>query len=301
MANQELSATLVSAPVPQIDPQTTVIFRTREAVHWEQEKIAPEEAVSEEPPTEQPAVSPSARLVKLLREYPFPIGAAAAVLVVAIVLVSIYVSNAPVRADLALRNKAQQLEQQKDWAAALAAFESLASSNRALANVGRENADRLKKLLDQENSLFGKAQDSEAAGKLSDARNLYEETVNLHGDREQQARNAINTLNSSVIDLEAPRAKNKRDSHVTAVPAGKSQTSQKEPPKPPGEACQLIQSDVIRRLERADRLRGQGQYADAERLYRAVLACDPNSDRAKSGLDKAQKGQQTDGKLPPSN
>jgi serine/threonine protein kinase len=301
MVNQELSATLVSGPVPHIDPQTTVIFRTREAVQWEQETLAPEESVSEEPPAELPVASPSARLVKLLREYPFPIGAAAVVLVVAIVLGSIYVSNAPARADLALRNQAQQLEQQKNWPAALAAFESLAGSNRALANVGRENADRLKKLLDQENSLFAKAQDSEAAGKLTDAKNFYEQTAGLRGNREQETVAAIAALNSKLAGLESTRAGNKRGSHVTTSSTSKSTSTAKETPKPTGQPCQLIASDVVRHLERADRVRGLGQYVDAERLYKDVIACEPNNDRAKFGLDKALKGQQTDGKLSPSN
>ncbi len=301
VVNQDLSATLVSGPVPRTDPQTTVIFRTREAVQWEQEHLGPDDEAPEAVPAESAAVPASAHAVQFFRDYPFPIGAAAVVFVVAILLTFFYVSNASARADVALRNKAQQLEQQKNWPAALAAFESLAGTNRALAIVGRENADRLKKLLDQENSLFARAQDSEAARKLSDAKNFYEEAAKLHGDRELQALKAIETLNSKLIPPESPQPKNKRDSRTTTIDAGKSHTSKTETPKPSQERCQLIPSDVVRRLDRADRLRGEGQYADAERLYRAVLACEPNSDRAKFGLDKALKGQQTDGKLPPSN
>jgi len=301
VVNQDLSATLVSGPVPRTDPQTTVIFRTREAVQWEQEHLGPDDEAPEAVPAESAAVPASAHAVQFFRDYPFPIGAAAVVFVVAILLTFFYVSNASARADVALRNKAQQLEQQKNWPAALAAFESLAGTNRALAIVGRENADRLKKLLDQENSLFARAQDSEAARKLSDAKTLYEDAANLHGDREPQAVAAIAALNSKLTPPEPSQVISKRGQHVATVPAGKSQTSQKQTPKTPAETCQLIPSDVVRRLDRADRLRGDGHYADAERLYRAVLACQPDSDRAKNGLNKAIIGQQTDGKVAPSN
>jgi eukaryotic-like serine/threonine-protein kinase len=301
MVNQELSATLVSGPVPQLDPQTTVIFRTREAVQWEQEHLGPQEETQEAPPADPAVVPASGRVLQFLRDYPFPLGAAAVVLVVAIVLVSIYVSNASARADVALRNKAQQLEQQKNWPAALAAFESLAGTNRAMANAGRENADRLKKLLDQENSFFAKAQDSESAGKLPEAKKLYEDAANLHGDREPQAVAAIAALNSKLVALESTRNGNKRGLHVISSSSARSTSTAKETPKPAGQPCQLIASDVLRHLERADRVRGQGQYVDAERLYKDVIACEPNNDRAKFGLDKAIKGQQTDGQLSPSN
>jgi hypothetical protein len=73
-----------------------------------------------------------------------------------------------------------------------------------------------------------------------------------------------------------------------------------EPPETSAETCQRIASDVVRRLERADRVRGEGHYADAERLYRDVLAGQPDNERAKNGLNKALIGQQTDGRLPPS-
>ena len=55
------------------------------------------------------------------------------------------------------------------------------------------------------------------------------------------------------------------------------------------------------RLERADNERGNGHYEDAERLYKQVLACQPNNERAISGLAKTKKGQQMEQHLPPSN
>jgi eukaryotic-like serine/threonine-protein kinase len=300
LAKQEFSATVASSLGTQLDPQTTVIFRTGDAVRWEEAHLGTDEAASEPPPAEPPDVSTSARLGQFLREYPFPIGAVALVLGVAIVLVSFRGLNASAREDVALRNKAQQLEEQKNWPAALAAYEGLAGSQRALANVGRENADRLKKLLDRENSLITKAQVYEGAGKLPEAKNLYQEAANLHGDKEQQARSAIEKLNSVVTPAEHPPVTNKRAARVITSPAGKKQSARDETPKTAGESCRLIPSDVARRLERADRTRGQGQYGDAERLYKDVLACEPNNERAINGLAKTRKAIEAERSSPPS-
>jgi len=298
---QEFSATVVSSVGTQPDPQTTVIFRAGESVHWEQAHLGSDEASSERPPAESPVVTASALLGRFLRDYPFPIGAAAVVLVVAIALVSFRVSNASARRDVALRNKAQQLEEQKNWPAALAVYESLAGNQRALANVGRENAERLRKLLERETSLFAEAHDSEVAGKLPDAKNLYQEAADLHGDGEQQALGAIETLNSTLIPAEHPQPGKKQPSHVAADSASKSPSVREETPKLPSESCQLIPSDVARHLERADRARGRGEYVDAERQYKDVLACEANNERASTGLAKTKQAEEAERKLSPSN
>jgi tetratricopeptide (TPR) repeat protein len=301
LVKQQFSATVISSLGTQPDPQTTVVFRAGQAVQWEQAHLGPGEAASEPPPAEVPVVSVSARLVRLLREYPFPIGAVAVVLAVAIVVVSFRGSNASAREDVALRNKAQQLEEQKIWPAALAAFDSLAGTQRALANVGRENAERLRKLLDRENSLFAKAHAFEVAGKLPEAKNLYQEAAGLHGDKEQQALSAIVELNSKLIPREPARVANKRDSHVTNGPADKSSIVPKETPKTRGESCQLIASDVARHLERADRARARGEYDDAERQYKDVLTCEPNNERASTGLARTRKAKEAERSLPQPN
>ena len=297
----EFSATVVSGLGSQPDPQETVFYRAGEVVQWEQAHLGTDEAASEPPPSVPlPAVSGAARLVRLLRDYPFPIGAVAVVLAVAIVVVSFRGSNASAREDVALRNKAQQLEEQKNWPAALAAFENLAANQRTLANVGRENADRLRKLLERENSFLAKAQASETAGRLPEAKNLYQAAAGLHGDREQQTLSAIEKLDSALKPPERPPVTEKRASHVTPVPAGKSQTARKESPKTAGEPCQLIASDVVRHLERAERARAGGQYVDAERQYKDVLACEPNNERAKTGLARTRKAEESERSLPPS-
>ena len=200
---------------------------------------------------------------------------------------------------MALRNKAQQLEEQKNWPAALAAFENLAGNHRTLAGVGRENADRLKKLLNRENLLLAKGHESEVAGKLPEAKSLYQEAADLHGDREQQALGAIETLDSKLIPAEHPQPIKKQALHVTANSAGKSSSVRKETSKTASESCQLIPSDVARHLERAERARARGEYVDAERQYKDVLACEPGNERATIGLAKTRKAEEAERNLSP--
>ena len=113
------------------------------------------------------------------------------------------------RRDLALLNYAQQLEQQKNWPAAQTAFETLSDNHRELASVGRENADRLKKLLDREKSIFARAQASEGSGDLTGAKSLYQQAADLHGTRNRRPE-----LNTKLIPAEFPRGSSKRVSHV---------------------------------------------------------------------------------------
>jgi predicted Ser/Thr protein kinase len=299
VAKQEFSATVVSSLGNPPDSQATVFYRAGEMVQWEQAHLGTDEAASEPSPSVPlPVVSGSARLVHLLRQYAFPIGAVTVVLAVAIVFVSFRGSNASAREDAALRNKAQQLEELKNWPAALATYESLAGSQRALANVGRENAERLRKLLERENSLIAKAQESELVGKLPEAKTFYQEAASLHGDKEQQAFSAIEKLNAKLIPPDLPRVPNKRASRVTDNSAGKSPSVPKGTPKPAAQSCQLIASDVARHLERAERARAGGQYVDAERLYKDVLACEPNNERASTGLTRTKKAEESDRTVP---
>ncbi len=132
VVKQEFSATVVAGLGAQPDPQATVFYRAGELVQWEQAHLGADEAASEPPPSAPlPVVSGAARLLGLLRAYAFPIGAVAVVLAVAIVFVAFRGSNTSAREDAALRNTAQQLEEQKNWPAALAAYEGLAGSQRA--------------------------------------------------------------------------------------------------------------------------------------------------------------------------
>jgi hypothetical protein len=67
-----------------------------------------------------------------------------------------------------------------------------------------------------------------------------------------------------------------------AADAAKSQANQ---PKVVAGNCDLEANLVPKMLEQAERSRVQGNYPAALRQYRAVLACDRNNARARSGLD----------------
>ncbi len=59
--------------------------------------------------------------------------------------------------------------------------------------------------------------------------------------------------------------------------------------------CQLIPSSISIYLNRADRNRGEGNYADAEREYNAVLECDPQNERALDGVKRTKEARAISG------
>ena len=284
-----LAATADSGASSGSPPDSTMVFPSPASgsAPLDESLLALGDAAAQEtPPSVQ---SPwRSRLLQTVRAKPLPFGVGLLLLLTAVAGLSFYPSNRPTKEDLELRVQAQKLEQRKDWPASLASFEALARTPRSLAKVGRENALRLRKLLDQENSLWAEAQDCESKGDLSCATDLYQQVVGLHGDKEQLAVDAI-----AHIDLPAPPSPPKPTGTHTAHTKGSSsvhpEIAAKASPKVSGESCQLIPSDVIRHLDRADHYSGEGLYVDAERLYNDVLACDPNNERARSGLDRTRK------------
>lgn len=229
------------------------------------------------------------RLVQTVRTKPLTFGLGFAFLLTAIVSLSIYSSNRPTPEDFELRTQAQKLEQQKDWPAALAGFEALARTRRSFASFGRENASRLRNLLDRENSLLADARGQESRGDTSGAKSLYERVAALHGDKEQFAVDAIARLMPLLEPLPTARESDMGPSSGKVKSSGKSQAASRAPARTSGESCQLIPTDVIRHLQRAERDSGNGKYDDAERLYNDVLACEPNNERARTGLEHTRK------------
>lgn len=79
--------------------------------------------------------------------------------------------------------------------------------------------------------------------------------------------------------------------------AGKSPAEASENPVPaqaaipaPVPGCTLGM-DAGRLVSLGEQSRGRGDYADAVRIFREVLACDPNNTAAREGLDKATQAQ----------
>src|SRR5215470_11718585 len=118
-----------------------------------------------------------------------------------------------------------------------------------------------------------------------------------NGDKDSSALAAIARL--TLVELPShAKTTDKPSSREEGGAVRKAKPASKEPKG--GESCQLIPSDVIRHLERADRDRGSGLYGDAERLYKDVLACEPNNDHARNGLDRTRKARDAEQNSPSS-
>jgi hypothetical protein len=65
-------------------------------------------------------------------------------------------------------------------------------------------------------------------------------------------------------------------------------------PAPPAPAANcILGANAGRYVALAEQARGRGNYADAIRIFREVLDCDPSNVAARDGLDKAQRGAQS--------
>jgi hypothetical protein len=81
-------------------------------------------------------------------------------------------------------------------------------------------------------------------------------------------------------------------SHTVAKPVVNQpvQPEVKTPPAPSAECA--LGGQIPQYVGLAEQARGRGDYANAVRIFREVLACDPNNAGAKEGLAKALQGQQ---------
>jgi hypothetical protein len=205
----------------------------------------------------------------------------------------------------AIRDHAEQLEQQKNWPEALKEYENLAGSGGALASFGSEHASTLKARINHESSLISKARADESKGNLPEAKQLYQQAAGLHGDREQEALSSLQSLSSRVVVPQPPPASKQpvpelKPSKTAKAPeplVAQPKPTQQVPPPAPAPAptpapvarnCQLIPSDIPIYLDRAEQNRAGGNYADAERQFNAVLECDPQNTRALAGFSRTK-------------
>jgi hypothetical protein len=84
----------------------------------------------------------------------------------------------------------------------------------------------------------------------------------------------------------AGKQTNSQAQHKTATEKHPSQ-----PPATPSAPCTL-QGDPSRYINFAEQARGRGDYANAIRRFREILACDPSSNAAREGLNRAIQGQE---------
>jgi serine/threonine protein kinase len=220
-------------------------------------------------------------------------------LMVLIVTVPYFILQKRTQDEIAVRDLAQRLEQQRNWPEALKQYENLSRRNGALSGVGFERAGSLKKLLDQESALMSKARDDETTGNLSEAKLLYQQAADLHGDKEQDALDAAARLNNEKKYPEELTAFGK------PVVAGKAKnviigprSGGKNAPEVNAGNCQLLTSDISIYLGMADRNRAGGKYVDAEREYDDVLSCDPRNERALEGLTRTKEAKALPNRAP---
>jgi hypothetical protein len=82
-------------------------------------------------------------------------------------------------------------------------------------------------------------------------------------------------------------------SHTLAKPAAAQPQPVQEVKAPPAPSAECtLGADTSRYVGLGEQARGRGDYANAVRIFREVLACDPNNAGAKEGLQKALQGQQ---------
>jgi serine/threonine protein kinase len=291
-AEEALSATAVSGARPQ--PELVIMAPPvpRPSAAHEESVLHLDEPVARKTSAEPLARNPFLpRAVQMIRAKPVPFGTVALLLLTAIVSMSYAVASRPTKRDLALRAQAQHFEQEKNWPAALSIFETLAHSRSNLAGVGRDNAARLTKLLGQEHSLQAQAHDRETAGDLAGAQQIYQQIASLHGDGEQSALSSVQRLDAALSISRLPPTPD--TSHQQSkISIDSAETQGKETSKTVTQRCQLDSEDVPRRLERAANEHGNGHYIDAERLYKEVLACQPNNAHAREGLEKTRKAKE---------
>ena len=193
-------------------------------------------------------------------------------------------------------HRATQDEQNKKWPDAAAEYQTLAAGNGSLAAQAGQEYTRLSALLEQEKDLKQNAEQARTAKSFDQAGTLLTQLADLHGDMEeaalkekidvaQEAQLEADALQAKVAPPNLPRTKRTDDkpSGKKSAPANPEVTAQQNP------GCELSASDLPVRLNRADRNSAQGNYDSAEREYLAVLACQPNNEQARIGLERTRK------------
>ncbi len=147
----------------------------------------------------------------------------------------------PSAVELQLKQRAQQLWDQRKVEEALAKWHELESVHGSLQGEAAKEILRLEKLSQQEKGLFARAQAAQAQNQYAEAIGLYQQVVNLDGVLKNEALQSLATVNQLVT--------------------GKSPTE--------------IEKDAY---ARAEVLYKQGKYEEARDSYLQVIALDlPNS------------------------
>jgi hypothetical protein len=89
-----------------------------------------------------------------------------------------------------------------------------------------------------------------------------------------------------------PAEKPHTAAHPATRPASQPAEAAEQKTAPAAQPACALAMDTGRLVTLAEQDRGRGDYANAIRIFREVLACDPNNAAARSGLDKTLSAQQ---------
>ncbi|MGA7622498.1 MAG: protein kinase [Candidatus Acidiferrales bacterium] len=192
--------------------------------------------------------------------------------------------------------RATEDEHEKRWSTAAAEYKAVAAGKGAVAAQAGKELSRLSALLEKESGLKQGIEQARMANSYDQAEILLTQLANLHGDMEEAALSEKNEVEQEAqLQATVLRAKDeKAELEPEAGPADKGNTKKFAMTKPgvPAQkdsSCQLSASDLPVRLNRANRNSALGDYDSAEREYIAVLACQPNNEQARVGLERTRK------------
>jgi serine/threonine protein kinase len=211
-------------------------------------------------------------------------------------LLALRITNETAKKERSAFRQATADENDKSWPEAVTEYQTLAEGHGALAVQAGKEYTRLAALLEKEKDLKQKAEQARTAKSYDQAEILLTQLADLHGDMEEAALKEKNEV-AQAAQLEKAALKVKREEPKLARatrPDVKESAEKRAPLNPevttqtnPG--CELSSSDLPVRLNRADRNSAQGNYDSAEREYLAVLACQPNNEQARIGLERTRK------------
>lgn len=184
-------------------------------------------------------------------------------------------------------HEATKDEHDKRWPGAVTEYKTLAGGHGALAVQAGKEYTRLAALLEKETDLKQNIEQATTTKSYDQAEILLTELADLHGDMEEVALKekhevALKEEHEEPKLVRAPLPDDKRNTKKNA-------SGNPEVPTQTDSGCELSASDLPVRLNRADRNSAQGDYASAEREYLAVLACQPNNEQARIGLERTRK------------
>ena len=192
--------------------------------------------------------------------------------------------------------QATQDENEEKWPIALTEYQALAAAHGALSPQAGSEYTRLAALLQKERALNQDIEQARAAKSYDQAEILLTQLADLHGDMEAPALEEKDEVAKEAQTEEAAlQEKNEKLKVIRATRLEPKENTKKTSPGNPeapaqaGAGCELSASDLPVRLNRADRNSAHGNYDSAELEYLAVLACQPNNEQARSGLERTRK------------